>query len=177
MGLFKFLAVGSGLMGLVGRRASKPVELEASVPNFGLRPGLAGQLRETLEESRREDPFGERNHVQERQFSEQIKKHGGPRVRSTFVPSEQGEEEQSLPAATQKPVRRITQQPTDIEIVPPPQPVEEPRVVGAGSLWARKLKIARRAVTRPRGNGVRRQLKQPSVYRTASGDAQTPVAS
>lgn len=179
MGLFNFLAVGSSLKGLVSRRAHRDVALDTAVPNFGLRPGVAERLRETLETRRQEDPFARRNVVQEQEVRERLQKHQGPRVRSTFTPENFGKaparyarqqpELQGAEAPGQVP--QITQQPLEPEVGPSSRSIEEPSIGGGtGSLWVRKLKIARRVVDRPKSSGVRRQPKRPSVYRDAAGN-------
>jgi hypothetical protein len=176
MGLFNFLAMGSSLMGLVGRRAHRSIPLESEVPNFGLQPGVAERLRDVLEVRNQEDPFSRRNHVQERDIRERLHQHQGPRVRSTFKPqqvepdlAEAAEDQLVAPAAGQQPARQVARQSLEPEVDPSSRSVEEPKVGGAGSLWVRKLKIARRVVARPPVDRGKRQPKQPSVIRGADG--------
>jgi len=148
MGLFNFLAAGNSLKGLVRGRAHHVVDGDTLIPNFGMRPALAAQIRDARQAQQREDPFSRRAEAADRQLRERSRKHSGPRVRSTFQP-ERIEAESKHEVASPEP--------------------EEPEVpLQNGKVWVRKLKMARRVVHRPNGRAIKRQPKRPSVYRPAS---------
>jgi hypothetical protein len=158
MGMFNFLAVGNSLRGLVGRRFHYASDADTMIPNFGLKPEAAEHLREVRESRRREDPFLRRNEVLDREIRDRLQKHSGPRVRSTFRPDR--------PVAQ----RVVPEVRPAAEAVKPDAIASAPPVAGNGAGWVRKLKIARRVVTRlPEAGGrVKRQPKRPSVYRGAA---------
>lgn len=165
MGMFNFLAVGSSLRGLVGRRFNYAEDADTMIPNFGLKPGAADRLREARESRRREDPFARRNEVLDREIQQRLKTHTGPRVRSTFRP------ERPVAQRVVPDTRTVTGAPA-----PSGNPSAPPAAV-SGAGWVRKLKIARRVDARPaeRGARVKRQPKRPSVYKgTAARQQRAP---
>lgn len=190
MGLLNYLAAGTSLMGLVGKRAHREITLESEVPNFGLKPSVAERLRDALDMRRKEDPFASgRQDVQERDIRERLKQHQGPRIRSTFKPDVQPAPPVEPPEP--KPLRSFrfeTPQPVAEQRLeqrwepsPPSPEVEEPSAAEAGPLtkakFVRKLKMARRVVTRSGGGArlirnIKRQPKRPSFYRSAEGARQ-----
>lgn len=190
MGLLDFLATGTSLKGLVGKRAHREVTLEAEVPNFGLKPSVAERLRDALDMRRKEDPFATgRKDVQERDIRERLKQHKGPRIRSTYKPDVQPAPPMEPPEP--KPLRTYRFEPQQPqaerhleqrwEQSPPSPVVEEPSAAEAGPLsksnFVRKLKMARRVVDRPRGGvreikKIKRQPKRPAFYRGATGARQ-----
>lgn len=148
MGLFNFLAAGNSLKGLVRGRAHHVVDGDTLIPNFGMRPDLAAQIREARQARQREDPFSKRTEVADRQLRDRSRKPtAGPRVRSTFQ-TERIEAESKHEVASPEP---------EEPVVPLPN----------GKVWVRKLKMARRVVSRPGGKALKRQPKRPSVYRPA----------
>ena len=162
MGMFNFLAVGSSLRGLVGRRFHYATEADSMIPNFGLRPGAAERLRDVRENRRREDPFVRRNEVLDREINQRLHQHSGPRVRSTFRP--------------ERPVvqRVVPEPPAAVASVMASSVETAQPAPGTGAGWVRKLKIARRVATRSVESGVRvkRQPKRPSVYRGSAAARQ-----
>lgn len=179
MGLLDFLATGTSLKGLVGKRAHREVDLTAEVPNFGLKPSVAERLRDAIDVRRKEDPFSRRNSAQERDIRDRMRQHSGPRVRSTFrpgvLPAPVMEQPEPKPLRSYRFEQHLEQR---WEPSPPSPVVEEPSAAEAGpltkSVFVRKLKMARRVVNRPAGGvrQVKRQPKRPQFYRSASGARQ-----
>ncbi len=151
MGLFNFLAAGNSLKGLVRGRAHHVVDGDELIPNFGMRPDLAAQIRDARQARRREDPISRRTDVADRQLRDRSREHKGPRVRSTFQPEKlhaESKHEVASPEPAQPEV-------PEVSLEPPPN----------GRVWVRKLKMPRRVVRRPNGKAIKRQPKRPSSYR------------